>query len=124
MGLDRVYGARFKEVVALDAGGPLTLQALRAGAIDVALLFTTDPAVGDRTLVQLADDRALQPAENVVPLVRTEVVVRGGTRLVGLVDAVSQRLTTDKLRSLNQLVAGGSGVPSVAATWLAAEGLR
>ena len=124
VGLDRVYGARFKEVVALDAGGPLTLQALRAGAIDVALLFTTDPAVGDQTLVQLADDRALQPAENVVPLVRTEVVDRGGTRLVGLVDAVSQRLTTDKLRSLNQLVAGGSGVPSVAATWLAAEGLR
>ena len=124
VGLDRVYGARFKEVVALDAGGALTLQALRAGAIDVALLFTTDPAVGDKALVQLVDDRALQPAENVVPLVRTETVARGGARLVELVDGVSRRLTTDGLRGLNQLVAEGGEVPSVAATWLASGGSR
>ncbi|MEA2702544.1 MAG: osmoprotectant transport system substrate-binding protein, partial [Actinomycetota bacterium] len=50
VGLERVYAVRFKEVVALDAGGPLSLQALRAGAVDVALLFTTDPTVAEGTL--------------------------------------------------------------------------
>src|SRR5207244_12936450 len=41
-GLQRAYGLHFKSFIPLDAGGPLTLQALRAGYITVALLFTTD----------------------------------------------------------------------------------
>ena len=72
-------GCRFESFVALDSGGPLTRQALERGDIDVALLFSTDPdVVGSRGRV-LADDRRLQPAENVTPLVRTEVVDRGAT---------------------------------------------
>ncbi len=116
-----MYAVRFKEVVALDAGGPLSLQALRAGVVDVALLFTTDPTVADGGLVELVDDRALQPAENVIPLVRTAVVDRGGARLVELIDGVSRLLTTDEVRGLNRLVAEGGGV--VAAAWLASMGL-
>src|SRR5215207_9021015 len=64
-GLRDVYGIKFAEVVALDAGGPLTRQALATGIVDVALLFSTDPAIVDDDLVELVDDRALQPAENV-----------------------------------------------------------
>ena len=124
VGLERVYGLRFKEVVPLDAGGPLTHQALREGAVDVALLFTTDPALGNDGLVALADDRHLQPADNLTPLVRTEVLARAGPRLSQVVDAVSERLTTDELRALNARVAGGAALPTVAATWLRSEGLR
>jgi osmoprotectant transport system substrate-binding protein len=72
-GLRRVYGIRFADVVELDAGGPMTKQALRSNAVDVALLFTSDPALGDGRYVALDDDRALQPAENIVPLVRSEL---------------------------------------------------
>src|SRR5262249_51526552 len=63
-GLRRAYGLRFSEFVPLDAGGPLTRQALLAGDIDVALLFTTDPTIVAGHLVVLADNRRLQPAEN------------------------------------------------------------
>src|SRR5215470_20311799 len=42
LGLRRTYGLRFREFVPLDAGGTLTRQALTAGDISVALLFTTD----------------------------------------------------------------------------------
>ena len=73
-GLRRAYGLRFKAFIPLDAGGPLTLQALEAGNIGVALLFTTDPAIPARHLVILADDRGLQPAENITPLVRRDVI--------------------------------------------------
>jgi len=121
-GLERVYGLRFKEVVPLDAGGPLTRQALHEGGVDVALLFTTDPAVGEDFL-ELVDDRRLQPADNVTPLVRREVVARAGPRLSQVVDSVSGRLSTDALRALNAMVEEGVDVPAVAAAWLRAQGL-
>jgi osmoprotectant transport system substrate-binding protein len=89
----------------------------------VALLFTTDPAIVENDLVELIDDRHLQPAENVTPLVRTEVVARWGTGLVAVLDDVSRHLTTDDLRRLNGLTADGTPSPVVAAAWLAAEGI-
>ena len=106
----------------LDAGGPVTHQALDDGYVDVALLFTTDPAIDDRDLVELVDDRRLQPAENVTPLVRKEVVERWGSKLVGVIDSVSAQLTTDELRQLNARAAGGD-VADVAAAWLEEHGL-
>ena len=69
-GLRQAYGLRFRAFAALDAGGPLTRQALESGDIGVALLFTTDPAIQARHLVVLADNRGLQSAENVVPVLR------------------------------------------------------
>jgi osmoprotectant transport system substrate-binding protein len=125
LGLRRVYGLAFEEVVPLDAGGPVTLQALRNGDIDVALLFTSDPAISDEGLVELADDRGLQPAENVTPLVRSELLGRYGEGLAAVVDAVSMRLTTTALRDLNGRLARSDGaVAPIAAEWLATEATR
>ena len=115
-------GCRFDEFVGLDAGGPLTRQALREGDVDVGLLFTTDPVDRRRSdLVELADDRGLQPAENVTPLVRAELVDRWGDDVVDVIDAVSARLTTEAVRDLNR---GRSATttptsPSVVAAWWA-----
>src|SRR4051812_28625380 len=122
-GLREVYGVEFAEVVPLDAGGPLTRQALSTGIIDVALLFSTDPALGaDDELVELADDRALQPAENVTPIVRRAAADRFGSRLVDTLDAVSARLDTETLRVLNARAAKSS-VRATATQWLDAEQL-
>lgn len=123
-GLQKVYGLHFKTFIPLDAGGPLTLQALRAGDIAVALLFTTDPNISAQHLVVLADDLGLQPAENITPVVRRDVVARYGTRLLTLINAVSARLTTGSLRSLDaQVVLDGRRPRSVAEAWLRAQGL-
>jgi osmoprotectant transport system substrate-binding protein len=122
-GLESVYGLRFAAFMPLDVGGPLTHQALAGGHIDAALLFTTDPRVARDGLVVLADDKALQPAENVTPIVRAEVIDREGDAFVGAVDAVSARLTTDTLQALNDEIAAGAPARDVAARWLAAEGL-
>jgi osmoprotectant transport system substrate-binding protein len=70
-GLEDVYGLNFKDFIPLDVGGPLTREALDGDVVDVALLFTTDPAIAGSDLVALEDDRGLQPAENVTPLVRS-----------------------------------------------------
>ena len=123
-GLDRVYGITFGDFVSLDAGGAVTHQALASGGIDVALLFTTDPALDGAELVELADDRDLQPSENVVPLVHEDVVDQWGDELVARIDETSTRLTTAALRQLNEEVATGKDdIPTIAARWLAAEGL-
>ena len=104
-GLRRTYGLHFRTFIPLDAGGPLTLQALEARDIDVALLFSTDPAISARHLVVLADDRGLQPAENITPLVRADAVARYGAGLMAALNAVSARLGTSSLRALDARVA-------------------
>ncbi len=123
-GLKRVYGLRFKAFTPLDAGGPLTLQALQAGYIGAALLFTTDPAIPARHLVVLADDRGLQPAENITPLVSREAIVRYGPRLLATLNKVSALLDTSTLRALNARAAlAGQDARLVAGSWLRAHGL-
>ena len=74
----------------------------REGHIDVGLLFTTDPILDDPDFVELADDRRLQPAENVTPLIRAELVDRWGAGITDVVDAASARLTTEAVRDLNR----------------------
>jgi osmoprotectant transport system substrate-binding protein len=114
-GLRLVYGLRFREFVPLDAGGPLTRQALIAGDVNVALLFTTDPAIRARQL---------QPAENVIPVLRRATAARYGPRLLATLDAVSARLSTAALVSLDaQVQLRGRSPRAVAEHWLRNEGL-
>jgi osmoprotectant transport system substrate-binding protein len=124
LGLERTYGLRFKAFTATDTGGPLTLQALAARQIGVGLLFTTDPSIPARHLVILADNRALQPAENVTPLLRQDAVDRYGPRLLASLNAVSARLSTAMLRSLDERVMlAGQAPRKVADGWLRAQAL-
>ncbi len=123
-GLKRVYELRFRAFIPLDAGGPLTLQALEAGYVDAALLFATDPNIAARHLVILADDRQLQPAENVIPLLRRDAVVRYGPSLLAVLDKVSALLDTGTLRALDaQVELAGHDPRHVADRWLRAHGL-
>jgi osmoprotectant transport system substrate-binding protein len=123
-GLKRAYGLRFREFIPLDAGGPLTRQALEAGYIGVALLFTTDPGIPARHLVVLADDRGLQPAENVTPLVRADAITRYGPHLLAVLNRVSALLDTSTLRALDARVElAGQDPRLVAGSWLRAHGL-
>jgi osmoprotectant transport system substrate-binding protein len=122
-GLERIYGLRFKTFAPTDTG-PLTLQALDAGQIGAALLFTTDPGIPARHLVVLEDNRALQPAENITPLIRRSTVERYGPRLLATLNAVSARLTTATLLHLNERVQlAGLKPQTVASGWLRAQAL-
>ncbi len=123
-GLEDVYGLRFKDFVALDAGGPLTLQALNDGTIDIGLLFSSDPAIRSDALKALADDRGLQPAENVTPIVSQITLDRFGSILADTLNAVSSSLRTSDLREMNASMASGQSPASVARAWLEAHGFQ
>jgi osmoprotectant transport system substrate-binding protein len=123
-GLQEVYKlhfARFEPMPSRD----VTAAALRTGEIDVGMIDTTDPNLlrPGADLVQLADDRRLQPADNVVPVVRREVVDAYGPPLVRLVNAVSAPLTTTELTRLNVQVASGVPAAEAAQAWLRAHGI-
>ena len=97
-------------------------EAVRRGTVDVGVLFTSDGTLAEHDLVLLRDDRHLQPAENVTPVVRAEVV-REHDGLSGVVDRVSALLSTDELRTLNATVRMGTSPADAAARWLAEHGL-
>jgi osmoprotectant transport system substrate-binding protein len=117
-GLRDVYGLHFKRFEPQPSRAT-TADALEAGEIDVGMLETTDGNLAGRDLRQLEDDRELQPAENVVPLVRDEIVAAYGPALVAVVDAVTAQLTTSDLVLMNSRVQVDGAEPSaVAAEWL------
>jgi osmoprotectant transport system substrate-binding protein len=123
-GLAEIYGLRFAAFVPL-AEQSYVRQALKDYVIDVGVLFTTDGILAGGDLILLDDDLALQPAENLVPMVRSDVLeAADGRRVVAALDEVSQRLTTANLRFLNWRVAvAGNDPASEARGWLIRQGL-
>ncbi|HEY4724698.1 MAG TPA: ABC transporter substrate-binding protein [Actinomycetota bacterium] len=121
-GLEDVYKLRFARFEPMPSRD-VTAAALGTGEIDVGMIDTTDPNLlkPGTDLVQLADDKRLQPADNVVPVVRREVVDAYGPPLVRLVNAVSAKLSTADLTSLNRQVADGQPAAQVATAWLRAH---
>jgi osmoprotectant transport system substrate-binding protein len=113
-GLEEVYGLHFGEVRSMPSRGA-TVEALVSGEIDVGLLETTDARLSVAPVMLLVDDRGLQPHENVVPLVRTDVLERWGDDLRDALDEVSARLVTADLVSLNAAVELDGLTPAQAA---------
>lgn len=123
-GLEKTYQLEFSSFTPLDSGGPQSVAALEAGEVDVALLFTTNPAIEAGHLVALEDDRHLQPPENILPVVRSEVVEEQGERFASTLNEVTSRLTTPELRKLNAAVDIEHRTPEDAASeWLNEQGL-
>jgi osmoprotectant transport system substrate-binding protein len=119
LGLKSTYGIEFKEVKTLDFGGPVTVAALKSGAVQVGELFST--SVYDPDFVVLTDDKQLEAADNIVPIVRTEVATDGVTELL---NAVSAKLTTDQMLALNKQVdIDHKDAADVAKTYLTDQGL-
>ena len=124
IGLQSLYGLDFLEFKPLDVGGPITVTALESGEIDVALLFTSSGVILAKEFVLLEDDKGLQPAENLAPAVRTEILDAYGDRFANVLNAVSSVLTTTELIAPNKAVeVDGEDPDKVAADWLDAQGL-
>jgi osmoprotectant transport system substrate-binding protein len=119
-GLQDLYRLKFARFEAMPSRA-VTAAALETGEIQVGMIETTDASLVDADLVQLADDRNLQPADNVVPVVRREVVDAYGPALVRLLNAVSAQLTTRDLTTLNYQVAEGQPAADAVASWLRAH---
>jgi len=124
IGLKNTYGITFKDFKPLDTGGPLTIAALEGKQIDVALLFTSDSAIAAKGLVLLDDDKHLQLADNIAPVVRTELLNKDGGDIKKLLNSVSAKLSQSELNDLNKQVnVDKKDSKDVAAAWLKKQGL-
>ena len=121
LGLRDVYGILFEDFTPLDAGGPQTVAALKSDEVQIALMFSTDPSIDANGFIPLLDDKHLQDAENITPVIRTEKLNDEVRRLL---DAVSARLSSDTVTELvGKVVIDGQDVAAVAMAFLAANDL-
>ncbi len=100
-GLVKTYGIHFKDFKALDTDGPLTRAAFKNNTIQVGLVFSSDADLDSLGLVVLQDDKHLENADNVVPIIRTAAASSDVTKVL---NAVSAGLTTAELVQLNAQV--------------------
>lgn len=120
-GLKTVYGLDFKSFKALDAGGPLTVAALKGNNIQAADIFTTDPGISKNKFVVLQDSKNLFGFENVTPLAYKSGLSSAG---VSVLNDVSAKLDTEALVKLNSQVQNDNKDPlDVAKAWLSSAGL-
>ena len=118
-GLKDVYGILFWDFKPLDAGGPQTVEALKNNDVQIGLLFSTDPSIEANGFVQLEDDKQLQDAENITPVIRTAILNDEVRRRL---DGVSAALTTDNMTALiGKVVLDGQDIPTVARDFLRAN---
>jgi osmoprotectant transport system substrate-binding protein len=124
LGLKNVYGLTFKDFKPLDVGGPLTVAALEGKQIDVGLILTSDPSIVARGFVLLDDDKHLQLADNLAPVVRNALLQKDDGTLKRLLNSISAKLTQGELNDMNKQVAVDKADSKVvAAAWLKKQGL-
>jgi len=120
-GLKKVYGLNFGSFKSLDEAGPLSVAALKNGEVQVVELFSSDGNVVSNNFVALTDNKHLEGADYIVPVIRKSVDSAGvRAALAGLDNA----LTTDAISKLNLDVTADKQQPAaVAETWLKANNL-
>jgi osmoprotectant transport system substrate-binding protein len=100
-GLMSLYGLHFKSFKALDTDGSLTRAAFKSGQIDVGLVFSSDGDLNALGLVVLQDDKHLEAADNVVPILRSAVATDDAKNVL---NEISAKLTTADLVQMNAQV--------------------
>ena len=111
-GLKKLYNLGFKTFRPLDAGGPLSVQALKNGQVDAVNLFTTDPSIAANGFVILDDPKSLFAAQNVVPLITKSKV---NDTISAALNAISAKLDTATLGALVKEVVVDKKDPAVVA---------
>lgn len=123
-GLTEIYGVPAGNIEFTpidDGGGPLTIQALVGGDVDMADIYTTTPAISDEGLVVLEDPENMIIAQQVVPLVSDAFPADAE----GSINDVNVVLTTDDLIAMNARNQGDekASPATIATDWLTEKGL-
>ncbi|MFJ6569668.1 ABC transporter substrate-binding protein [Streptomyces sp. NPDC091292] len=121
-GLKKVYGIDITGIDPKGVGTTQAKQAVQRGQDQMVLTTTTDATLSQFDLVLLADDKHLQNADYIVPVVNRSRA--GSERVTSTLDALNKVLTTEDLASLNEQVDSWRRLPEdVARTYLKEKGL-
>jgi osmoprotectant transport system substrate-binding protein len=116
------YNCVFGTFKALDAGGPLTIAALKNGDVQAADIFTTDASIKADNFVVLDDPKNNFAAQNVVPIINS---AKANSTVSSALNAVQAKLDTATLAQLDATLAGPThpDASTVAQNWLKSVGL-
>jgi osmoprotectant transport system substrate-binding protein len=122
LGLEETYGINITSVEPLGFGSVQTKEAVSGGQAQLGLVGSTDGTLEDFGLVLLEDDKGLQLADNLVPVVGVDYA--DDTALADALNALAPVLTTDDLATLNTRVDADREVAAdVAQSYLEEKGL-
>ena len=120
MGLAQTYGVSVNFTPIEDSGGPLTIKALKDGDIQLANIYSSDPALAEGTLTVLEDPDGLFLASHVVPLASSRV----NDDAAAVINRVSGALTSADLVEMNRAsTKDQKSASQIAREWLASKGL-
>ncbi|MGP3952076.1 ABC transporter substrate-binding protein [Streptomyces sp. 7N604] len=101
-GLEKTYGIDITEIDPKGVGTPQAKQAVKDGTDQLVLTTTTDATLEDFGLVLLEDDKGLQNADNVLPVVNAKDA--GDKGVEAALGKLTKVLTTDDLIQLNRKI--------------------
>ena len=114
-GLLEVYGV----TVDFSATGEVTLDALLAGEVQVANIYTGNPAIAQYGLVTLADPEGLFLASNLVPIANSDIA----DDIASVINPISEAMGADELVAMNlQSTQDEMSAADIAAQWLSDSG--
>ncbi|HZX36748.1 MAG TPA: ABC transporter substrate-binding protein [Streptomyces sp.] len=119
-GLKKTYGIDVTGIDPKGVGTPQSKQAVKDGTDQLVLTTTTDAVLDG--LVFLEDDKKLQNADNVLPVVNAKDA--GSKEIADVLDKLTKVLTTEDLAELNRKVDAERAKPEDAAkAYLESKGL-
>ncbi|MFB7590282.1 ABC transporter substrate-binding protein [Streptomyces sp. NPDC056169] len=121
-GLKKAYGIDVAGIDPKGVGTPQAKQAVKDGVDQLVLTTTTDATIDSFGLVFLEDDKKLQNADNVLPVVNAKDA--GAPEIATALDKITKVLTTADLAELNRKVDAERAKPEdVAKEYLTTKGL-
>ncbi|MFE4831009.1 ABC transporter substrate-binding protein [Streptomyces sp. NPDC056672] len=121
-GLRKTYGIDITGIDPKGVGTTPAKKAVQDGQDQMVLTTTTDATLGQFGLVLLADDKHLQNADYIVPVVNRSRA--GAAGVTGALDKLNTVLTTRDLASMNEQVDSWRRLPEdVAGTYLRSKAL-
>lgn len=119
-GAKAVYDVDIAVVPVEDSGGPLTVQALLDGDVQLADIYSADPSIAENDLVVLEDPESMILPQNVVPVVSEKIDEQAAEAIEGVI----AELSADDLVELNrQSVVDQASSADIATGWLTEKGL-
>ncbi|MFI6938065.1 ABC transporter substrate-binding protein [Streptomyces sp. NPDC050418] len=121
-GLEKTYGINITTVDPKGVGTTQAKKAVQAGQDQMVLTTSTDATLDEFGLVLLADDKKLQNADYIVPVVNRSRA--GSEKVAAALGKLNTVLTTADLASMNQQVDSWRRLPEdVAEEYLREKGL-
>jgi osmoprotectant transport system substrate-binding protein len=122
-GLTDVYGINITKLLPLGYASAQTYKSVIDGESQLGETSTTDGTLEAQGLVLLQDDKAIQPAQNLVPAVSSEFLT-AHPDVADVLNGLMAALTTEKLAELNAKVSVDRSKPEdVAHDFLTEAGL-